>query len=221
MVKVTIWAEYPAFRSSCGIVGISFGNPATEPGNMAKGNPVELRLSMTAMRRWMFCNAIQRFAIPCAGMQFGVKRFSILRPEYEPLANLCLLHSVQSSGQLWWQWCLWFNQSHWNKNWVTKLPWRCTSWLDVMTLKLDALSSELVKPCHWHNNDNDVVDDGGDCKERVTTRVLVSPHFPHYSWSRPIQRRRPAQKPGWVDFLCQSLVPLLFYCCLLLPHYYY
>ena len=49
MVKVTIWAEYPAFRSSCGIVGISFGNPATEPGNMAKGNPVELRLSMTAM----------------------------------------------------------------------------------------------------------------------------------------------------------------------------
>ena len=137
------------------------------------------------------------------------------------LANLCLLHSVQSSGQLWWQWCLWFNQSHWNKNWVTKLPWRCTSWLDVMTLKLDALSSELVKPCHWHNNDNDVVDDGGDCKERVTTRVLVSPHFPHYSWSRPIQRRRPARKPGWVDFLCQSLVPLLYYSCLLLPHYYY
>ena len=47
---LTIWAEYPALRSSCGIVGISFGNPATEPGNMAKGNPVELRLSMTAMR---------------------------------------------------------------------------------------------------------------------------------------------------------------------------
>ena len=55
----------------------------------------------------------------------------------------------------------------------------------------------------------------------VTTRVLVSPRFPHYSWSRPIQRHRPARKPGWVDFLCQSLVPLLFYCCLLLPQYYY